>query len=64
MEMNNTEVTLKVSEKSGVPVEDCQKILNALEDVLSDELSNSKDVGNAFEKVYNILSYFNNKKSS
>ncbi|MFP3721697.1 HU family DNA-binding protein [Niallia circulans] len=60
--MNNMEMITKVSEKSGVSTEDCQMVLKALEDVLSEELINSKDVGKAFDKIYKLLSFFSNKK--
>lgn len=56
--MNNNEVVAKVSERSGVNFNDCQKVLSAFEDVLSDELSNSKDISSAFDKVYKALSFF------
>ncbi|WP_144463027.1 HU family DNA-binding protein [Siminovitchia fortis] len=60
--MNNSEVIMKVSEKSGVNADDCQKVLEAFEDVLSDELSNSKDISGAFDKFFNVLSFLKNKK--
>lgn len=60
--MNNKEVVAKVSMKSGVNFADCQKVLDAFEEVLSDELSNSKNVGSAFDKIYKVLSFLKNKK--
>lgn len=57
-------MALKVSEKSGVAVDDCYKVLEAFEEVLSDELSNSKNIGNAFDKIYNVLTFLKNKKTS
>ncbi len=60
--MNNQEMVLKVSQKSGINSPDCQKVLDALEQVLNEELENSKGVGDAFDKVYKILSFFKNKK--
>lgn len=59
--MNNAEVINKVSENSGVNVNDCEKVLNALENLLDDELSNSKSVAGAFEKIYKLMTYFNKK---
>lgn len=41
--MNNTEVLEEVSEKSGINIDDCKKVLDAFEEVLSDELSNSEN---------------------
>lgn len=61
--MNNMEMIKKVSEKSGVSTEGCQMVLKALEDVLSEELTNSKDVGKAFDKIYKLLSFFHKKNS-
>ncbi len=55
-------MVLKVSQKSGINSPDCQKVLDALEQVLNEELENSKGVGDAFDKVYKILSFFKNKK--
>lgn len=60
--MNNAEVVARVSELSGVNVADCEKVLQALETVLSDELSHSESVGNAFDKIYNVLNYFKQRK--
>lgn len=60
--MNNAEVVAKVSVKSGVTVDDCNKVLNAFEEVLSHELSNSPSVGGAFDKIYNVMSYFKDRK--
>lgn len=59
--MNNSEMIAKVSEKSGVNTEDCQKVLDAFEEVLANELSSSKDIGSAFDKVYNLLGFLKNK---
>ncbi|USG64800.1 HU family DNA-binding protein [Brevibacillus ruminantium] len=61
--MNKTEVVFKVSERSGVNEEDCRKVLDALEEVLSDELSNSQDVRSVFDKVYSLLHFFQKNKS-
>ncbi|OIJ21524.1 hypothetical protein BKP45_01790 [Anaerobacillus alkalidiazotrophicus] len=60
--MNKLEVAGKVSEKSGVNIIDCKKVIDAFEEVLSDELSNSGDISSAFDKVYNVLSFLKNKK--
>lgn len=60
--MNKSDVIAKVSEKSGVQMEDCRRVLEALEQVLGDELSHSKDVSSTFDKVYNVLQFFKSKK--
>lgn len=59
--MNHAEVIEKVSVLSGVDAADCTKVLKAFEQVLEDELSNSKKIGNAFDKIYKLLHYFKNK---
>lgn len=61
--MNKAEVILKVSEKSGINEDDCKKILNAFEEVLSDRLSDSKGVS-VFETVYKIMSFIKSKKEN
>ena len=40
--MNKREIITKVSERSGISWEECEKVLDAFEEVLSDELSSSK----------------------
>lgn len=63
MNMNKAEVLSSVSRKSGVNLDDCQKVLDAFEEVLSDELANSKSIGNAFDKIYSLLTFIKGKKS-
>lgn len=60
--MNKTEIAMKVSQRSGVDFEDCKKVLNAFEEVLSDELANSKGLGGAFDKLYRVMGFFKDKK--
>lgn len=60
--MNKTEIALKVSQRSGVGPEDCKKVLDALEAVLDEELSNSKGLGGALDKVYQLMSFFKERK--
>ncbi|GIN20158.1 MAG TPA: hypothetical protein DEO65_05010 [Bacillus bacterium] len=60
--MNHADMIAKVSEKSGVNSADCQKVLKSFEDVLSDEISNSKDISGALDKAYKVLSFLKNKK--
>lgn len=59
---NHNDVIMKVSELSGINVDDCQHVIVALEQVLSDELSHSKNVSGAFNKVYTILHFLKGKK--
>lgn len=60
--MNKEELVQKVSLQSGVEKEVCEKVLNTFEEVLSDELENSNGLGNALDKVHQVLSFFKNKK--
>ena len=62
--MNNYELLKKISENSGINIEDCEKVLNALEGVLDDELSNSKNVSGVFDKIYKLMTYLNKKGRS
>lgn len=60
--MNKAEVILKVSEKSGINEEDCGKVLNAFEVVLSERLSDS--ISGAFYKTYSMTSFIKSKKNN
>ena len=60
--MNQSEIVQKVSQRSGVALSDCEKVIKALEEVLGEELSDSGSVGGAFDKVYRVMSFFKGKK--
>jgi len=60
--MNKREVIIRVSAQSGVDVTDCQKVLDALENVLDERLSGSKGMGGAFDKAYRVMGFFYNRK--
>ena len=60
--MNKTEIARKVSERSGVEFEECRKVIDAFEEVLGEELADSKGLGGAFDKIYNVMSFFKGKK--
>lgn len=62
--MDKAEVVLKVSEKSGIDEDDCRKVLDAFEEVVSNHLSDSKGVGAAFETVYKMMSFIKNNKNN
>ena len=53
--MNERETIIKISEKSGIHIEECEKVLKALEDVLDNELSSSNGPSGAVDIVYNEL---------
>lgn len=58
--MNKTKVIEKVSCLSGVDTVNCEKVVDALERVLNDELVSSGGLGNALDKIYDIISLFKN----
>jgi len=60
--MNKREVIIKVSERSQVSEEECMKVINALEEVLSGEFSDAGSAGSAFDKAFKLMCFFNNKK--
>lgn len=60
--MNKTEIINKITERSKISREECEKVINAFEEVLEDELSDSKGISGAFNKIYNVLHYFKEKK--
>lgn len=55
--MNKKEVITKVSQLSGIRHSDCCKVIEALEQVLSEELKNSNGIRNAFGKVYKLIKF-------
>lgn len=60
--MNKTETIEKVSQISQVSPADCQKVLDAFEIVLSDELEDSKGIRHFFDKVYKLMAILKNKQ--
>lgn len=61
--MNKTEIITAVAGKSGVNHQECEKVLRALEEVLSEELSQENWKRGAFQTVYNLLSSIKGKMS-
>lgn len=59
--MNNAKVIIQVSQKSGISKEDCKKLLDSLEDVISQELSEKGWKKTLFGTVYRMLSFVKNK---
>lgn len=55
--MNKKEVVTKVSQLSGVGYTDCDKVIEALEQVLSDQLEASNGIRDAFGKVYKLMGF-------
>lgn len=53
--MNHREVIARVSEVSGVNYNDCQKVLDAFEEVLSDQLLNTNEISSVINKVLSII---------
>jgi len=61
--MNKKELVIKVAGKAQVSTDESLKVINALEEVLSEEFSDSGRSGSAFDKAYRIMSFFKNKKN-
>lgn len=55
--MNKNEIVLEVSMKSGVSIDDCKKVVDAFDEVLSEELRQSKGLKIAFDKAYQLLCF-------
>jgi len=60
--MNKTEIIRKVAGRSGINEAECIKVLDVFEEVISDELSYSGSIGNAFDRVYKIMVFLKKKK--
>lgn len=58
--MNREDVVNKVSERSGVEKEQCEKVLKALEKVLQDELA-AGGLGGALGKITGVLGMLSGK---
>ena len=61
--MNKKELVIKVAGKAQVSIDESMKVINALEEVLSEEFSDSGSLGSAFDKAYSIMSFFKKKKN-
>ena len=59
--MNKKETIEKISELSQVAYSDCEKVLDALETVLSSELTSSKGANSIFDKIYKIMGVLKGK---
>jgi hypothetical protein len=55
--MNKKEIVTKVSHLSGIEYSGCCKVLEALEQVLSEELDASDGIRNAFGKIYKLIGF-------
>ena len=60
--MNKTEMSKRVSEKSGIDFEVCRKAVDALEKVMEEELADTKGLGGKIDKIYNVMHFFKGKK--
>ena len=56
--MDKNELYLKLSQKSGLETDACKRVIDAFEDVLSEELSISDDTGALFDNLYKLISFF------
>ncbi len=60
--MNKQDVVEKVSEISKVSINDCKKVIDALEKVLEDDLESSQGLLNAFDKFHKLINLFRKNK--
>ncbi len=59
--MNKSETITKVSERSKVNINDCEKVLDALESVLKDEFTKRNGIRNLFLLVYRMMRLIKNR---
>ncbi|WP_455672791.1 carboxypeptidase regulatory-like domain-containing protein [Phocaeicola sp.] len=59
--MNKKEIITLVADKSGISYEDCEKVIHATENVLSEELSHKGWKRSTFETIYRILTSIKSK---
>lgn len=62
--MNKKEVVTKVSQLSGIEYSDCNKVIEALERVLSEELEATNGIRNAFGKVHKLMEFLKKKSET
>ena len=62
--MNKREVIATVAERSGVNPEDCARVLDSFEEVLTEEITGSKWKNAVFEQIYGLLSLIKEKKNN
>ncbi|MDR3430079.1 MULTISPECIES: HU family DNA-binding protein [Silvimonas] len=55
--MNKAEVILAVSARSGINAADCEKVLEAFEKILDDELSASPTIGKVTDRLFGLFGY-------
>ena len=60
--MNKTEIITEVSQMTSVSVTDCEKVLDALEEVLGGELNRKGWKNGLFDMIFQIMSKIKSKK--
>jgi len=60
--MNQSELIKEIATRTGVDEADCRIVLDALEDVLEENLAASGSVGGAVDKIYNLIGFLRGKK--
>lgn len=60
--MNKTEIITEVSQMTSVSVADCEKVLDALEEVLEGELNRKGWKNGLFDMIFQIMSKIKSKK--
>jgi hypothetical protein len=56
--MNRKEIIKNTARISEVDIDDCEKVINALEKVLEDEFSSSQGLSSAFDKFCKLINVF------
>ena len=62
LDMNKTEIITEVSQMTSVSVTDCEKVLDALEEVLGGELNRKGWKNGLFDMIFQIMSKIKSKK--
>ena len=62
LDMNKTEIITEVSRMTSVSVADCEKVLDAFEEVLGGELNRKGWKNGIFDVIFKIMSKIKSKK--
>ena len=60
--MDKEELAIRISDKTEVSIDVCLTVLTALEEVLSEEFSDSGSMSGVFNKAFKIMEFFKKKK--
>ncbi len=62
--MNKRDVINSVSRRSGIDAEVCRTVLDAFEEVLTDEFAYNNGKGSKFDRIYKIMTFLKGKKDA